>query len=316
MPTWAIVLIIVLVAIVLICICFSMSSTSDNVGFEKVDRQGSILNRQFTYEGTIPCYLCLNKVRNSEWDSGEHRKRCAFKNQRELLSYPQPYDAYCPNCRDRLRLWPEKGHPFYCDECPLDKRDVLKRNTGENRLNCFLCDFDVCVNCCEAERFRSVCSESGMSRRIESSTNIYFDDIERADNISRNLGTDEYEPTYNPPPYNLANSFGTRTENYTAPEPYNPLPYNHKTENYTETETSYDNPPFNQTRAETIPQSLNTPFIIPPQSNATNETPLPYSIIPPAVPSTGPSLPYPISPIQSSSPEDHAPSAPPLIKPY
>ena len=64
-----------------------------------------------------------------------------------LSRFPQPYESYCPNCNEQLRLWPAKGHPYYCDKCPLDQCMVLKRSTGHNPLNCFLCDFDCCVNC-------------------------------------------------------------------------------------------------------------------------------------------------------------------------
>jgi len=165
MPEWAIILIVVIVAIVVICICCSVSDIGDQIGFKSDDREGGGFSRSFSYEGRIPCYLCLYNVRNSEWDSGEHRKHCAFNNQRELLSFPQPYDAYCPNCKERLRLWPAKGHPFYCDECPFNERSVLKRSTGENRLNCFLCDFDCCVNCSDKERFQQVCSEARQPRQ-------------------------------------------------------------------------------------------------------------------------------------------------------
>jgi len=165
MPEWAIILIVLLVAIVIICICCSVSDTGEQIGFKSDDTEGGGFSRSFSYEGRIPCYLCLSNVRNSEWDSGEHRKRCAFNNQRELLSFPQPYDAYCPNCKERLRLWPAKGHPFYCDECPYNERTVLKRSTGENRLNCFLCDFDCCVNCSDKERFQQVCSEARQPRQ-------------------------------------------------------------------------------------------------------------------------------------------------------
>ena len=63
-----------------------------------------------------------------------------------ILRFPQPYEAYCTNCNEQLRLWPAKGHPFYCDKCPPNQSG-LKRSTGHNRLNCFLCDFDVCMNC-------------------------------------------------------------------------------------------------------------------------------------------------------------------------
>ena len=68
-----------------------------------------------------------------------------------ILRFPQPYEAYCTTCNEQLRLWPAKGHPFYCDMChirvPASKKSGLKRSTGHNRLNCFLCDYDVCVNC-------------------------------------------------------------------------------------------------------------------------------------------------------------------------
>jgi len=158
-PVWAIILIVVICVIVLLCVCASFSDFGDQVTVDKVESQGrGGFNRTLSYSGTIPCYLCLNKVRNSEWDSGDHRKRCAFKNQRELLGYPQPYDAYCPNCNEQLRLWPAKGHPFYCDECPYNERSVLKRSTGHNRLNCFLCDYDCCANCGR---------DGKVSRRIE-----------------------------------------------------------------------------------------------------------------------------------------------------
>jgi len=177
MPVWAIILIVVILVFVLICICFSMSDTSEQVGFKNMERQDSRYSRTFHYEGTIPCYLCLKKVKNSEWDSGEHRKYCAFNNQRELLSFPQPYESYCPNCNDKLRLWPAKGHPFYCDECPYGERDNLKRSTGNNRLNCFLCDFDCCVNCSTKERFQKTYPEA--RHLVDDKEGVSDVDIER-----------------------------------------------------------------------------------------------------------------------------------------
>ena len=82
---------------------------------------------------------------------GTFAHRLQYKNLKYInFSYQQPYDAYCPKCEGRLRLWPAKGHPFYCDQCPPEKKDILKKSTGRNRLNCFLCDYDICVDCAVA----------------------------------------------------------------------------------------------------------------------------------------------------------------------
>jgi len=112
-----------------------------------------------TRDGTTPCYLCLRDVLNTEWDLGMHRRHCAMQNNEELLSYPQPYAAYCPKCSARLRLWPAKGEPFYCDKCTGEEA-VLKNSTGENRLNCFACDFDCCVDCADNGKLQKPGEES------------------------------------------------------------------------------------------------------------------------------------------------------------
>lgn len=157
MPVWAIVLVVVLVVVVLCCTvtCWALDS-EDRGGHVKVRRVPgtNILHHTVSYEGSTPCYLCLIRIKNSEWDSGEHRRKCAYRNQRELLSFPTRWDALCPNCNEKLRLWPAYGANWYCDECPYGERDRAKRSTGFNRLNCFLCDYDKCVDCADRARDR------------------------------------------------------------------------------------------------------------------------------------------------------------------
>jgi len=179
LPEWVFSLIFFVIIISCCCCCCCFGSTKDRVGVRNVGGQNRMRSRTLSYEGTTPCYLCLEKVRNSEWDSGEHRRRCAFSNQRELLSFPQPYDTYCPDCSERLRLWPAKGHPFYCDECVYG-RDVLKSSNGQNRLNCFFCDFDCCVDCSNAGRFQRARSESRMAN--EESCRVSVEGINRMGN--------------------------------------------------------------------------------------------------------------------------------------
>jgi len=164
---------------------------------DSVTRRGSYITRTISYEGTIPCYLCLSKVRNSEWDSGEHRRQCFFQNQRELLSYPKPYEAYCPECSEKLRLWPAKGHPFYCDECPYPQKERLKRSNGQNRLNCFLCDFDCCASCSNAERFQKRLNTTSLQERFDKSMSPDFSE-EGVISKSSSKPTYPRDPPYNP----------------------------------------------------------------------------------------------------------------------
>jgi len=332
MPVWAIILVVVLLVGVLLCICFSMSDTNDQVGFKNIERQDSTYSRTFHYEGTIPCYLCLNKVKNSDWDSGEHRKRCAFNNQRELLSFPQPYESYCPNCNEKLRLWPAKGHPFYCDECPFQERDKLKRSTGHNRLNCFLCDFDCCVNCSTNSKFQKAYPDA--RSLVDDKTGVSDDDIERMaagmavvqlletavkeeenERIEKVCG--EAEPSSKREPYDgrieeiknefPANNF-SKDQTMKIPSPdftthYNPSPFNPSIPSVSSQPSHYSSPfilppPTDQQEyptpsyTDSYTSSIGQP---PPSSNPS----FPYNNPPPiglASPPTHPSLPYGITP--------------------
>ena len=50
-----------------------------------------------------------------------------------------------------LRLWPANlglGEGYICDsiDCKTSKDEVIL-NSGYNRLNCFVCDYDLCMTC-------------------------------------------------------------------------------------------------------------------------------------------------------------------------
>eukprot|EP00091_Calanus_sinicus_P007552 TRINITY_DN18643_c0_g1_i1.p1 TRINITY_DN18643_c0_g1~~TRINITY_DN18643_c0_g1_i1.p1 ORF type:complete len:319 (-),score=63.63 TRINITY_DN18643_c0_g1_i1:32-949(-) len=217
-PQWVISWIIFAIIISCCCCCCCFGKNSNRVTVKTTGGQDQGVSRTLSYEGTTPCYLCLDEVANSDWDSGEHRRRCAFNNQSEFLSFPQPYEAYCPNCSERLRLWPAKGHPFYCDECPYE-RDVLKSSTGENRLNCFFCDFDCCVDCSNAGRFQRARS---MSRRPSNTSYMVSDE-----GINR-MGMSNEQPYYpntqgyNSPPFMNPPQLGPPGYTNSYPQPNQP----------------------------------------------------------------------------------------------
>ena len=58
---------------------------------------------------TKECYLCLNRVANRDWDSGDHRRQCASTNSTELDNMPKHPTQRCPKCDSPLRLWPTSG---------------------------------------------------------------------------------------------------------------------------------------------------------------------------------------------------------------
>ena len=38
-----------------------------------------------------------------------------------------------------------------CETCPPSSKVFPKTNDGNNRLNCFLCDYDICAECAQIE---------------------------------------------------------------------------------------------------------------------------------------------------------------------
>ena len=118
---------------------------------------GTTLN----YVPTMPCYLCLGDVKLAFWTDGSHRKACARGNMSVLAALRTPFTfARCPKCENRLRQWPDRGTYFTCDgaNCPLGEAAKIVNN-GENRFNCFVCDYDLCLTCVrrtdEEERSRT-----------------------------------------------------------------------------------------------------------------------------------------------------------------
>lgn len=99
----------------------------------------------------IVCYLCEKPVKEEQWTDGSHRKACFKKNSALVKDFSMIRCLGCYNCGKSLRLWPaNKGPPFLCDNlawCSLAGEEII--NTGGNRFNCFLCDFDICLGCAQ-----------------------------------------------------------------------------------------------------------------------------------------------------------------------
>ncbi|XP_040580080.1 uncharacterized protein [Lepeophtheirus salmonis] len=97
----------------------------------------------------VKCYLCCKQIGGYNWKNGSHRKSCSDKNVIFINSLPTSDRAPCPKCGKYLRQWPEKlVTPFKCDggsKCP--NSGLLLPNTGDNRFNCFTCNYDLCHDC-------------------------------------------------------------------------------------------------------------------------------------------------------------------------
>merc|ERR1712013_211982 len=84
---------------------------------------------------------------------GDPQGECRERNREEYSRFAEPYAISCPHCTSRLKLWPAKGAPFLCDDwAPSTGKNCRSRgreipSNGENRLNCFVCDYDLCVDC-------------------------------------------------------------------------------------------------------------------------------------------------------------------------
>lgn len=88
----------------------------------------------------------FSRVIDSSWLDGSHRQECALKNGL-FFSNANTTNVQCPQCFGYLIQWPDKGAHFTChgSGC-LFKGDSIV-NTGSNRFNCFLCDYDLCFAC-------------------------------------------------------------------------------------------------------------------------------------------------------------------------
>ena len=130
-PTWLLVLIVVVIVLCCICACIYYSDEDTS----------------FSDEATTPCYLCQARIKDTPWNDGSHRKECAQRNRSFLATLPMPFAVNCPKCEKLLRQWPERGSFFTCDDSACHVRDQKIVNTGRNRFNCFVCDYDLCITC-------------------------------------------------------------------------------------------------------------------------------------------------------------------------
>merc|ERR1712080_2434 len=106
------------------------------------------------YQGTAQCYLCLERVPQNEWSSGEHRRQCSstsFKYEK-MMKHPS---KKCPLCHQHLRQWPQLEvyllDYFKCYSGECGEREVIN-NTGDNRFTCFACDVSFCQQCAASGR--------------------------------------------------------------------------------------------------------------------------------------------------------------------
>ena len=94
------------------------------------------------------CYLCTRKIRQDLWESGEHRRRCAEENADILEVMEEAHkNVTCPRCGKCLKLFPARGQFFICQGGGCEQGHSSCVNTGTNRFNCFICDYDLCLTC-------------------------------------------------------------------------------------------------------------------------------------------------------------------------
>ncbi len=94
---------IIMVIVVIIVIIYCCYCCVKNCG----DKEGS--GTGYTSGVTIPCYLCLSRIKEDIWESGYHRKVCADKNVTFLSTLPMPYPIKCPKCDKMMKQWPDRG---------------------------------------------------------------------------------------------------------------------------------------------------------------------------------------------------------------
>ena len=123
-------------------------------------------------ESLVTCYLCKRRVTQGQWKQGSHRQKCAdiHKDTLKNMMSPENNKIRCPKCRARLKLWPANhGPPFACSSsnCPIVGRI---KSTGQNRFNCFSCNFDLCESCVNRKLGKTVMGwEEEQTRRAAES---------------------------------------------------------------------------------------------------------------------------------------------------
>ena len=93
------------------------------------------------------CQLCRREVIKAKWDM--HRQICPARKTYDDL---QAVRSKCGKCGRNLRLIPkENGGKFICDMEDCGTYDSKLKNEGDNRYNCYVCNFDKCKKCLEDE---------------------------------------------------------------------------------------------------------------------------------------------------------------------
>lgn len=136
------------------------------------------------FRGTEQCHLCLERIWNDKWMSGEHRRQCSATLFQKLDKMPQHHSKKCPLCRETVRMWPElgeemnQGDAFKCynsqclnvseesedgnliqrmvHDCVIGPKLGDIQNNGNNRFCCFLCNVSFCLQCVNAVEANSV----------------------------------------------------------------------------------------------------------------------------------------------------------------
>lgn len=82
-----------------------------------------------------------------DWTTGNHRSLCGQANAVVLNKMPETV-VKCPQCKKPLRKWKSKNK-YICkgEKCLRCNEKEIDNANGNNRYNCFQCDFDLCRNC-------------------------------------------------------------------------------------------------------------------------------------------------------------------------
>merc|ERR1711915_907206 len=101
-----------------------------------------------TGDQLITCYLCLEDISTQVWHRDNHRTACASRNTAKMGCLVTHQSIKCFKCGSKMRIWSDQGPAFYCDSgLPCKNYNKKLSSIGGNRLNCFLCDFDLCRKC-------------------------------------------------------------------------------------------------------------------------------------------------------------------------
>ena len=145
----------IVVIILIICGC------TYYINFYRAETQESDIE-------TCQCYLCFKDINKREWEN--HRKLCAITNA-ALLNHLPKADILCPKCSKNMRVLPFCDISFQCGSENCIRHSLVIYNTfGNNRYNCFLCDFNLCGHCFSSMRRNRPLNQLSVSVHIGNET--------------------------------------------------------------------------------------------------------------------------------------------------